>query len=143
MMIFKNESRILKLFYFFFTIIYLFRERVSLLCNSGWPGCYVDQIGLKRTEIHLLLCLTSAGIKDVHQPGVVAHTCNPSMGGRGRRISEFKASLVYRVSSRTTRATQKNPDSKNQNQNKTKKQKNKPTKQTNKQTDVYHSLPQA
>jgi hypothetical protein len=32
--------------------------------------------------------------------------------GRGRRISEFKASLVYRVSSRTARATQRNPVSK-------------------------------
>ena len=31
------------------------------------------------------------------------------MGGRGRRISEFEASLVYRVSSRAARATQKNP----------------------------------
>jgi hypothetical protein len=30
------------------------------------------------------------------------------MGGRGRWISEFKASLVYRVSSRTG-ATQRNP----------------------------------
>jgi hypothetical protein len=29
------------------------------------------------------------------------------VGGRGRRISEFKASLVYRVSSRTARATQR------------------------------------
>ena len=29
------------------------------------------------------------------------------MGGRGRRISEFKASLVYRVSSRTVRTTEK------------------------------------
>jgi hypothetical protein len=41
--------------------------------------------------------------------------------GRGRQISEFGASLVYRVSSRTARATQINPDSKNQNnKNKTK-----------------------
>jgi hypothetical protein len=32
--------------------------------------------------------------------------------GRGRCISEFEASLVYRVSSRTTRATQRNPVSK-------------------------------
>jgi hypothetical protein len=31
---------------------------------------------------------------------------------RGRRISEFQASLVYRVSSRTARATQRNPVSK-------------------------------
>jgi hypothetical protein len=31
------------------------------------------------------------------------------LGGRGRWISEFKANLVYRVSSRTARATQRNP----------------------------------
>jgi hypothetical protein len=36
-------------------------------------------------------------------------------GGRGRRISEFEASLVYKVSSRTARAIQKNPVSKNKN----------------------------
>jgi hypothetical protein len=35
------------------------------------------------------------------------------LGGRGRRISEFEASLVYKVSSRTARATQRNPVSKN------------------------------
>jgi hypothetical protein len=44
------------------------------------------------------------------------------LGGRGRRISEFEASLVYRVSSRTARATQKNPVWK-KNKNKTNKQK--------------------
>jgi hypothetical protein len=31
------------------------------------------------------------------------------LGCRGRQISEFKATLVYRVSSRTARATQRNP----------------------------------
>ena len=41
------------------------------------------------------------------KPGVVAHTFNP-------RIPEFEASLVYKVSSRTTRAIQRNPVSKNQ-----------------------------
>jgi hypothetical protein len=45
------------------------------------------------------------------------------LGGRGRRISEFEASLVYRVSSRTARATQRNPVSKKQ----TNKQKRKHT----------------
>jgi hypothetical protein len=29
------------------------------------------------------------------------------LGGRGRQISEFEASLVYKVSSRTARATEK------------------------------------
>jgi hypothetical protein len=36
------------------------------------------------------------------------------LGGRGRRISEIEASLVYRVSSRTARTIQRNPVSKNQ-----------------------------
>jgi hypothetical protein len=34
------------------------------------------------------------------------------LGSRGRWISEFEARLVYRVSSRSTRATQRNPISK-------------------------------
>jgi hypothetical protein len=34
------------------------------------------------------------------------------LGGRGRWTSEFEASLVYKVSSRTARATQRNPVSK-------------------------------
>jgi hypothetical protein len=51
------------------------------------------------------------------------------LGGRGRWISEFEASLVYRVSSRTARATQRNPVSENLN-----KQTN---KQTNKQSLFY------
>ena len=34
------------------------------------------------------------------------------MGGRGKWTSEFEASLVYRVNSRTARATQRNPVSK-------------------------------
>jgi hypothetical protein len=52
------------------------------------------------------------------------------LGGRGRQISEFKASLVYRVSSRTARATQRNPASNKTKQNKTKQNK---TKQNKKQ----------
>ena len=49
---------------------------------------------------------------------VVAHARLESqhLGGRGRRISEFEASLVYRVSSRTARAIQRNPVSKKQKQ---------------------------
>jgi hypothetical protein len=48
------------------------------------------------------------------------------LGGRGRWISELEASLVYKVSSRTARAIQTNPVSKDKTkQNKTKKQKKK------------------
>jgi hypothetical protein len=43
------------------------------------------------------------------------------LGDRGRQISDFEASLVYRVSSRTARATERNPVSETK------------TKQTNKQ----------
>jgi hypothetical protein len=52
------------------------------------------------------------------------------LGGRGRWISEFKASLVYKVSSRTVRTTQRNPVSK---QNKTKQNKTKQNKTQNPQ----------
>jgi hypothetical protein len=39
---------------------------------------------------------------------VVAHTFNPTTPrGRGRWTSEFKASLVYRMSSRIARTTEK------------------------------------
>ena len=44
------------------------------------------------------------------------------MGGRDR-ISEFEASLVYRVNSRTVRATQRNPVLKNQRKEKKRKEK--------------------
>ena len=47
----------------------------------------------------------------------------PVLGRQRQWISEFKASLVYKVSSKTVRATQRNPVSKNK------------TKQTNKQTN--------
>jgi hypothetical protein len=51
------------------------------------------------------------------------------LGGRGRQISEFEASLVYRVSSRTARAIQRNPVWKKP---KKKKQQQQQNKQTNK-----------
>jgi hypothetical protein len=61
----------------------------------------------------------------------------PALGGRGRRISEFEASLVYRVSSRTARATQRNPGSKNKTkQNKTKQNK---TKQNRNESQAFPS----
>jgi hypothetical protein len=49
------------------------------------------------------------------------------LGGRDRQISEFKASLVYRVSSRTARTAQRNPVLKNKTKQK-QKQKNKKQK---------------
>jgi hypothetical protein len=41
------------------------------------------------------------------------------LGGKGRWISEFKTSLVYRVSSRIARAIQRNPVLKKKNKKQT------------------------
>jgi hypothetical protein len=55
------------------------------------------------------------------------------LGGRGRRTSKFEASLVYKVSSRTARATQRNPVSKKK-KKKEKKRKEKKRKRKRKET---------
>jgi hypothetical protein len=57
--------------------------------------------------------------------GVVVHS-----GGKSRQISEFEATLVYKVSSRTARATQRNPVSKTNKQTKQNKTKQKQKKRT-------------
>jgi hypothetical protein len=65
------------------------------------------------------------------------------LGGRGRQISEFEASLVYRVSSKTARATQRNPVSKNKTNKQTKQSKtNKTTTKTQKQTNKKKNSPE-
>jgi hypothetical protein len=87
------------------------------------------------------------------QPGSGGtHLYFQNLRGRGKQISEFGASLIYIVSSRTTRATLKNPCLK---QNKTKQNKTKQNKttittttktkphqtnQTNKQTNKQESM---
>ena len=57
--------------------------------------CYI-YINYTQTHTHPML-------------GGGAHLSFQHLGGRGRQISEFRDSLVYRVSSRTARAIQKNP----------------------------------
>jgi hypothetical protein len=57
------------------------------------------------------------------------------LGGRGRRISEFEANLVYKVSSRTAKAIQRNPVSKNQ--KKKKKRKNSASNHRNTYTFMF------
>jgi hypothetical protein len=54
------------------------------------------------------------------------------LGGRVRWISEFEASLVYRVSSRTARAAQKKTKSKTKTKKKTKNKKKPCLKKQNK-----------
>jgi hypothetical protein len=57
------------------------------------------------------------------------------LGGRGRQFSEFEASLVYKVSSRIAKATQRNPVSKQTNKNTNKKKQQK--RKTDKNIEVY------
>jgi hypothetical protein len=52
------------------------------------------------------------GCMDGGMDGNLKITLAGHLGSRGRRISEFEASLVYRVSSKTAMATQRNPVSK-------------------------------
>jgi hypothetical protein len=54
------------------------------------------------------------------------------LGGRGRQISEFEASLVYRMSFRAARATQRNPVLKTKQNNNNKKKKKKKRKEKKK-----------
>jgi hypothetical protein len=61
------------------------------------------------------------------------------LGGRGRRISEFEASLVYKVSSRTARSIQRNPVSKKKKKEKKRKEKNK-TKQNMEKPNCIKSI---
>jgi hypothetical protein len=65
------------------------------------------------------------------------------LGGRGRRISEFKASLFYKVSSRIARAIQGNPVSKKpktKNQKKKKKKKKKKEKKNKRKEQDKQSV---
>jgi hypothetical protein len=55
------------------------------------------------------------------------------LGGRDRQISEFEASLVYRLSFRTARAIQRNPASENQKKKK---------KNQNEKEIVFHIISQ-
>jgi hypothetical protein len=50
------------------------------------------------------------------KPGIVVNVFILYLGGGGKQISEFKVNLVYRVSSRTAKATQRNPVSKSSKQ---------------------------
>ena len=49
---------------------------------------------------------------------MVAHTFNPALGRQRKVNSNFEASLVYIVNSRTARAIQRNPVSKKTNKKK-------------------------
>jgi hypothetical protein len=66
------------------------------------------------------------------KPGMVAQAFNPStQEAEAGRFLSSRPSLVYKVSSRTARATQRNPVSKNQKQTNKQQQKNKQTNKNN------------
>jgi hypothetical protein len=64
-------------------------------------------------EVTMCLRVDNGAIKKSAISQTVVEHAFKHLGGRGRWISEFEASLVvYRVSSRTVRPTQRNPVSK-------------------------------
>ena len=78
---------------------------------------------MSENNYNVLRYINKINLKKKKKPGILAHIFNPSTWeAAGKWISEFEASLVYKVSSRTAGATQRNPVSKNQ-------------KNTNKQTN--------
>jgi hypothetical protein len=62
------------------------------------------------------------------------------LGGRDRQISEVEASLVYRVSSRTARATQRNPILKKKRKKKKRKEKKKRKRKRKKEKKTWSFL---
>jgi hypothetical protein len=62
------------------------------------------------------------------------------LGGRGRRISEFEAILVYRVSSRTAKATQKNPVSREKKKRKKERKKKKRERERKKEKEILFEI---
>jgi hypothetical protein len=60
------------------------------------------------------------------------------LGSRGRWISEFKASPIYRVSSRTARAVQRNPVSEKKRKEKKRKEKKRKEKKRKKEKKLDH-----
>jgi hypothetical protein len=110
----------------------------SLLKGSS-PVCCILILHTKKQTSLILNLLISYYCTEVIRKSALAGQwwrtpLFPALG-RGRRTSEFKASLVYRVSSRTARATQRNPVLKKQTNKKPNniKKTKKPTKQTKKQ----------
>jgi hypothetical protein len=62
---------------------------------------------LQSPPLYFSVALARRGVKMFYQSPAWWRRPLMHLGGRGRRISEFEASLVYKVSSRTARATEK------------------------------------
>jgi hypothetical protein len=85
--------------------------RDNHLILTAFRGCLEGRKSLRFSNLRYTMA--QVVLKFKFSQAVVAHAFNPrTWGGRGRWISEFEASLVYRVSSRTTRTIQRNHVSK-------------------------------
>jgi hypothetical protein len=104
-----------------------------VLPKSGWTVCG-ETPAAEFLESMTILTPEQHWYKESHHARQWWRTpLIPALGRQSRQISEFEASLVYRVSSRTARAIQRNPVSNNQ---KTKQNKKKKTKQKQKPKKV-------
>jgi hypothetical protein len=81
---------------------------------------------VSENNYNVLRYINKINLKKKKKPGILAHIFNPSTWeAAGKWISEFEASLVYKVSSRTAGAIQRSPASKKSKPNQTNKQTNK------------------
>jgi hypothetical protein len=115
--------------------VFSHQKRASALITEGCkPPCGYWELNSGPLEEQSMLLTTESSLQPyyhafkniIHKAGMVAHAFSPSTreSEAGGFLSS-KASLVYRVSSRTARATQRNPVSKNK------------TKKPNKQKFIY------
>ena len=59
--------------------------------------------------IQIMKVMKATDCQAVEKHVFKAHVYFPLLGSGGRKISRFEANLVYRLSSRTARTTQRNP----------------------------------
>jgi hypothetical protein len=83
-----------------------FQGSLRLFWGWSWTAALDERLGANKSDL---------------KPGVVAHAFSPST--REAEAGGFLASLVYKVSSRTAKAIQRNPVSKNKTKQKQKQNK--------------------
>jgi hypothetical protein len=88
------------------------------LCGNPWRTQNFTTKGAEPSEVRTSYKIGSWMPREAVSPWKYS-------GGRDRQISEFEASLVYKVSSRTARAIQRNPVLKKQKNKKKKKKERK------------------
>ena len=106
-----------------YNYIRTYRQTNIHIWMDGWMGQSSPRQTIQSTTLFLFSCLfipsqAKSFLENYFRTGSGgARLDSQHLGGRDRQISEFVASLVYRVSSRTAKSTQRNPASKTKQKN--------------------------